>query len=58
VLLAVLEGGGSVADLADSLGVSRATAKTHLKHLFEKTGAKRRADLIRLAAGFMDLEHR
>ena len=33
---------------ADRLGISTSTAKTHLKRLFEKTGASRQADLMRL----------
>jgi DNA-binding CsgD family transcriptional regulator len=33
---------------ADRLGISTSTAKTHLKRLFEKTGACRQADLMRL----------
>jgi DNA-binding CsgD family transcriptional regulator len=33
---------------ADRLGISTSTAKTHLKHIFEKTGACRQADLMRL----------
>jgi DNA-binding CsgD family transcriptional regulator len=52
VLLAVVFEGGSVTELAASLGISNATAKTHLKKLFEKTGTKRQADLVRLVAGF------
>ncbi|MBX9842722.1 MAG: helix-turn-helix transcriptional regulator [Xanthobacteraceae bacterium] len=51
VLLAVFETGG-VADLAAALGISEATAKTHLRRLFEKTGTRRQADLVRLVAGF------
>jgi DNA-binding CsgD family transcriptional regulator len=33
---------------ADRLGISTSTAKTHLKRIFEKTGACRQADLMRL----------
>lgn len=51
VLLAVFESGG-VPNIAEALGVSEATAKTHLRRLFEKTGAKRQADLVKLVAGF------
>jgi DNA-binding CsgD family transcriptional regulator len=51
VLLAVFETGG-VADIAEALGVSEATAKTHLRRLFDKTGTKRQADLVKLVAGF------
>jgi DNA-binding CsgD family transcriptional regulator len=34
---------------ADRLGISLATARTHLRHIFEKTGARRQAELVRLA---------
>lgn len=33
---------------ADRLGISATTAKTHLQRIFEKTGACRQADLMRL----------
>src|SRR5262249_32852572 len=51
VLLAVFQSAG-VADLAASLGISEATAKTHLGRVFTKTGTKRQADLVKLVAGF------
>lgn len=51
VLDAVI-GIGSVGDLADHLGVTRATVKTHLNHLFAKTGTRRQSDLIRLATRY------
>jgi DNA-binding CsgD family transcriptional regulator len=51
VLLAIVEAGG-VAETARALGVAVATVKTHLHHLFGKTGASRQADLVRLVAGF------
>ena len=51
VLLAVFESGG-VSDIADALGISEATAKTHLRRLFDKTGTRRQADLVKLVAGF------
>jgi DNA-binding CsgD family transcriptional regulator len=34
------------------LGVAEATVKTHLHHLFAKTGTSRRAELVKLVAGF------
>ena len=40
--------GGQV---ADALGLSGATVKTHLQHLFEKTGTRRQADLVKVVAG-------
>jgi DNA-binding CsgD family transcriptional regulator len=51
VLRAVIEVGG-VAPVAAMLGASRSTVKTHLEHLFEKTGTKRQAELVKLIAGF------
>jgi DNA-binding CsgD family transcriptional regulator/PAS domain-containing protein len=51
VLLAVFESGG-VPNVAEALGISKATAKTHLRRLFEKTGTGRQADLVKLVAGF------
>ena len=52
VLLAIVEGGG-VAEVARRLGVSEATVKTHLQRIFDKTGAARQADLVKLVAGFI-----
>ncbi len=49
VLQAITQTSG-VAELAKDLGISQATVKTHLNHLFAKTGAKRQADLVRLIA--------
>jgi hypothetical protein len=53
VLLAVVEVGG-IPEIAPMLGISEATAKTHLKHVFEKTGVNRQADLVKVVAGFMN----
>jgi DNA-binding CsgD family transcriptional regulator len=33
---------------ADRLGISLTTARTHLAHVFDKTGARRQAELVRL----------
>jgi DNA-binding CsgD family transcriptional regulator len=51
VLFAVVEVGG-VADVAEVLGLSEATVKTHLQRLFQKTGTARQADLVKLVAGY------
>jgi DNA-binding CsgD family transcriptional regulator len=40
--------GGDMRCAAQMLGVSMNTARTHLKRVFEKTGAKRQAELVRL----------
>jgi DNA-binding CsgD family transcriptional regulator len=51
VLLAIVEVGGAP-EVAEALGVAESTVKTHLGRLFEKTGATRQADLVKLVAGF------
>jgi DNA-binding CsgD family transcriptional regulator len=51
VLLAVVEV-GSIRESAESLGIAETTAKTHLAHLYAKTGTSRQADLVKLVAGF------
>jgi DNA-binding CsgD family transcriptional regulator/PAS domain-containing protein len=45
VLLPLLEG-KEIVDIADQLGIARATAKSHLDRLFQKTGTNRQADLV------------
>jgi DNA-binding CsgD family transcriptional regulator len=52
VLAVVIEIGGSVPEIAEVLGVSEPTVKTHLRRLFDKTGGRRQADLVRLAASY------
>jgi DNA-binding CsgD family transcriptional regulator len=44
---------GGVPEIAPVLDIAEATAKTHLQRVFEKTGAKRQADLVKLVAGYM-----
>ena len=51
VLLAIVEVGG-VPETAVALGVAETTVKTHLHRVFAKTGTRRQADLVKLAAGF------
>ena len=51
VLLAIAEV-GRVSAVAKTFGVSETTIKFHLNNLFEKTGTRRQADLVRLLAGF------
>ncbi len=51
VLGAVLQEVGGIPALADTLGISEATVKTHLQHLFQKTGVRRQIDLVKLVAG-------
>jgi DNA-binding CsgD family transcriptional regulator len=49
VLAAVSEVGG-VSAVAEVVGIAEATVKTHLQHLFAKTGTNRQTDLVKLAA--------
>jgi DNA-binding CsgD family transcriptional regulator/PAS domain-containing protein len=44
---ALVAGGFKRAQIAGKLGISEATVKTHLQHLFEKTGTRRQIDLIK-----------
>jgi DNA-binding CsgD family transcriptional regulator len=52
VLMAVVEIGG-VPEIAPVLGIAETTVKSHLQHVFEKTGTARQADLVKLVAGHM-----
>jgi DNA-binding CsgD family transcriptional regulator/PAS domain-containing protein len=45
-----LLGGDSLKESAAALGIAMTTAKTHLENVFQKTGVKRQAELMRLAA--------
>ena len=49
MLLAIVEIGGGP-DVANSLGIGEGTVKTHLRHIFAKTGTTRQADLVKLVA--------
>ena len=51
VLLAIVEVGGAP-QVAEALGIGEGTVKTHLKRLFEKTGARQQADLVKIFAGY------
>ena len=44
---------GSIPAAAKTHDVSRETIETHLKRIFEKTGASRQADLVKLLAGII-----
>jgi DNA-binding CsgD family transcriptional regulator len=52
-VLASLLAGRTLAETAAALGIAVATAKTHLDHIFSKTGVTRQADLMRLATGLI-----
>ena len=51
VLLAIVQIGGTP-EVAATLGIAPSTVRTHVGRLFEKTGTKRQAELVRLVAGF------
>lgn len=51
VLLAIVEVGG-VPEIATAFGVADTTIRTHVSSLFEKTGAARQADLVKLVAEY------
>jgi DNA-binding CsgD family transcriptional regulator len=51
ILLAIVEIGGAP-EVAAQLGIAPSTVRTHVGRLFEKTGTKRQAELVRLVAGF------
>jgi DNA-binding CsgD family transcriptional regulator len=50
VLLAIVEVGGAP-EVAEVLGISSETVKTHLGRVYSKTGARRQVDLAKLVAG-------
>ncbi len=61
-LVQLLSGGMTLDDAADELQISVNTARTHLKHVFHKTGINRQTDLIHRietgsAALLLEFEH-
>jgi DNA-binding CsgD family transcriptional regulator/PAS domain-containing protein len=52
-LLARLFAGHTLNETAATLGITRRTAKTHLEHIFLKTGVTRQAELMRLWTGLI-----
>ncbi|MEW5686409.1 MAG: LuxR C-terminal-related transcriptional regulator [Pseudomonadota bacterium] len=51
--LEIVKGDGKPA-VAERLGISFSTARTHLSRIFEKTGVHRQAELVRLVLGLED----
>ena len=51
MLVAIMDFGG-VAEVAAAMKLSPATVRTHLRHVFEKTGVRRQADLVKLIASY------
>jgi DNA-binding CsgD family transcriptional regulator/PAS domain-containing protein len=52
-LLEHLVQGATLVNVARTLGISEPTAKTHLSHIFSKTGVTRQADLVALVDRLM-----
>jgi DNA-binding CsgD family transcriptional regulator len=52
-VLASLFAGHTLAETAATLGITRPTAKTHLEHIFLRTGVTRQAELMRLWTGLI-----
>jgi len=52
VVTVLVDAGGGISNVADVLDVSAETVKTHLANLYEKTGVRRQADLVKLALRF------
>ncbi|WOK37428.1 LuxR family transcriptional regulator [Sphingomonas sp. C3-2] len=56
LLAAALAGGASLVDAADKLGIAHNTARSHLRSIFAKTGARRQSQLVHLLhAGIPEL---
>jgi DNA-binding CsgD family transcriptional regulator/PAS domain-containing protein len=49
-VLVAIAAGRTPTEAAADAGVAPSTVRTHLRHLFDKTGTRRQADLVRLAA--------
>jgi DNA-binding CsgD family transcriptional regulator len=43
---------GDTPEIAEVLGITESTVRTHLHRVFAKTGAARRSDLVKLVAGY------
>jgi DNA-binding CsgD family transcriptional regulator len=53
VLFAIVNVGG-IPQVAAALGVAVSTIKTHVGRIYDKTGAVRQADLVKLVVGFLN----
>jgi DNA-binding CsgD family transcriptional regulator len=54
VMLGIVDIGG-VPVTARALGTSQPTVNKHLQHIYAKTGMRRRAELVKLAASFSNV---
>ena len=48
----LIAAGETPAAVAKTLGVAPSTVRTHLLHLFQKTGCQRQSELVKLGARF------
>jgi DNA-binding CsgD family transcriptional regulator len=53
VLFAIVQVGGAP-EVAEAMGISHGTVKTHLRRLFAKTGTDRQAELVKLVASYVN----
>ena len=51
VLFTIVDVGG-VSEVAEVLGITEGTVRTHLHHLFQKTNSSRQTELVKLVAGY------
>jgi len=51
VMLGIVQVGGGPT-VAEELGTSASTVRSHLRHVYQKTGTNRQADLVKLVAAF------
>ena len=56
-LLDLILDGSGLFEAAEQLGVSRNTARTHMKRIYAKTGTRRQAELVRRLAHLTSLRH-
>jgi DNA-binding CsgD family transcriptional regulator/PAS domain-containing protein len=56
-IAALLSDGLDLETIAARLGAGRGTVRDHLKHLFQKTGARSQVALVALLRGFVDRGH-
>lgn len=54
-LLRLILNGLRLCDASDELGITQNTARTHMKHIYAKTGAERQVDLVRLGLNWNSL---